>query len=46
MESLLNLDQEKWRQEMQEIGIYLEEYGSRLPQELLEQQRNVLKDLA
>ena len=45
MESLLNLDKEKWRQEMQEIGKYLEEYGSRLPQELLEQQRAVLKDL-
>ena len=45
MESLLNLDKEKWRQEMQEIGKYLEAYGSRLPQELLEQQRAVLKDL-
>ena len=45
MESLLNLDKEKWRQEMQEIGTYLEGYGSRLPQELLEQQRAVLKDL-
>jgi len=45
MESLLNLDKEQWRQEMQEIGKYLEAYGSRLPQELLEQQRAVLKDL-
>ncbi|MEE9136594.1 MAG: phosphoenolpyruvate carboxykinase (GTP) [Gammaproteobacteria bacterium] len=45
MEALLNLDKEKWRQEMQEIGKYLEAYGSRLPQELLEQQRAVLKDL-
>lgn len=45
MEALLNLDKEQWRQEMQEIGKYLEAYGSRLPQELLEQQRAVLKDL-
>ena len=45
MESLLNVDKENWRQEMQEIGDYLEEYGSRLPQELLEQQREVLNDL-
>lgn len=45
MESLLNVDKENWRQEMQEIGDYLKEYGSRLPQELLEQQREVLNDL-
>ena len=45
MESLLNVDKENWRQEMQEIGDYLEEYGSRLPQELLKQQREVLNDL-
>ena len=45
MESLLNVDKENWRQEMQEIGDYLEEYGSRLPQELLEQQREVLNNL-
>ena len=45
MESLLNVDKENWRQEMQEIGDYLKEYGSRLPQELLEQQREVLNNL-
>ncbi|MFT6725353.1 MAG: phosphoenolpyruvate carboxykinase (GTP), partial [Arenicella sp.] len=39
--SLTSIDDEQWRQEMDEFGEYLESYGDRLPSELREQHRLV-----
>ena len=45
METLLNVDTASWRDEMQAIGEYLQEYGDRLPQKLSEEHRKILESL-
>jgi phosphoenolpyruvate carboxykinase (GTP) len=45
MNELLAVDPALWRQEMKEIGEYLQEYGSRLPAQLLEEHRKTLQKL-
>ena len=45
MESLLSVDREGWRKEYENVGIYLSEYGARLPAELKNQQEKVLAAL-
>jgi phosphoenolpyruvate carboxykinase (GTP) len=39
--SLTSIDDDQWRQEMDEFGQYLESYGDRLPSKLREQHRLV-----
>ncbi len=45
MESLLSVDTEQWRNELNTVSEYFEEYGERLPEELLEEQKKVLNAL-
>ena len=45
MESLLNVDAEQWREEMEMVGEYFDEYGNRLPAELRSQQEKAITDL-
>ncbi|MGI9309167.1 MAG: phosphoenolpyruvate carboxykinase (GTP), partial [Gammaproteobacteria bacterium] len=46
MESLLSVDTNAWREEYTTIGEYLQEYGSRLPAELVAEQSKALEALA
>jgi phosphoenolpyruvate carboxykinase (GTP) len=45
MQSLLNVDVEQWRAEMESVGQYLESFGDRLPVELRRQYEEVVEDL-
>ena len=45
MESLLNVDAEQWREELEMVGEYFDEYGNRLPAELRSQQEKAITDL-
>jgi phosphoenolpyruvate carboxykinase (GTP) len=45
METLLNVDTASWRDEMQAIGEYLQEFGDRVPQKLSEEHRKILESL-
>jgi len=45
LSALLTIDNDGWRQEMTDIGEYLKEYGSRVPEELLHEHREVLNNL-
>ncbi len=45
MATLLSVDAAKWREEMNSIGEYLEEFGERVPQKLLQEHRKVLDSL-
>jgi len=40
-ESLTSINDDQWRQEMDEFGEYLESYGDRLPDSLRQQHRQV-----
>ncbi|MBL4672101.1 MAG: phosphoenolpyruvate carboxykinase (GTP) [Arenicella sp.] len=40
-QSLITIDDQQWRQEMDEFGEYLESYGDRLPDKLREQHQQV-----
>ncbi len=42
---LLTIDAAQWRNEMHEIGKYLEDYGNRLPRQLVEEHKKVLSQL-
>lgn len=44
--SLISINDDQWRQEMQEFGAYLDSYGERLPTALKEQHEAVSKALA
>ena len=46
LESLLAVDPASWRHEMQDIASYFAEFGSGMPQGLMEEHRKVLKALA
>ncbi len=46
MASLLNIDTDQWREELQLIGTYFDEYGNRLPEELRAQQEKAVSDLS
>ncbi|MCL4132274.1 UNVERIFIED_CONTAM: hypothetical protein GTU68_055133 [Idotea baltica] len=45
-QSLLSVNDEQWRQEMDDFGEYLKSYGDRLPAKLLEQHQQVKAALA
>jgi phosphoenolpyruvate carboxykinase (GTP) len=45
LEALLSVEPGSWREEMQSVKAYLEEYGDRLPRELLEEHGNVVRAL-
>jgi phosphoenolpyruvate carboxykinase (GTP) len=40
-QSLIKIDDQQWRQEMDEFGEYLESYGDRLPDKLRQQHQLV-----
>jgi phosphoenolpyruvate carboxykinase (GTP) len=40
-QSLISIDDEQWRQEMDEFGVYLDSFGERLPAKLREQHEQV-----
>jgi phosphoenolpyruvate carboxykinase (GTP) len=46
LEALLNVDTEAWIDEMQQIREYLEQYGERLPAQLIEELDKVVAELA
>ena len=41
LETLLKVDMPQWREEMEQVGVFLENYGDRVPAELLEQQDRI-----
>ena len=45
MSSLLNVDAEQWRAELNTVGEYFDEYGDRLPEELRNEQKKALAAL-
>lgn len=45
LDALLKVDAVQWRAEMASVEDYLKEFGGRLPTELLEEHRRVVKDL-
>tara|TARA_B100000029_G_scaffold516648_1_gene632236 strand:+ start:4233 stop:5975 length:1743 start_codon:yes stop_codon:yes gene_type:complete len=45
LKQLLNVDQEQWRDEMVQIGEYLESYGERLPEQLKTEHQNIVDAL-
>jgi phosphoenolpyruvate carboxykinase (GTP) len=45
MSSLLNVDAEQWRAELNTVGEYFDEYGDRLPEELRSEQKKALDAL-
>ena len=45
MASLLNVDVAQWREELETVGEYFNEYGDRLPAELRQQQKKAISDL-
>jgi phosphoenolpyruvate carboxykinase (GTP) len=45
LESLLNVDTAQWREELNTIGEYFDEYGDRLPEELRQEQQKALNSL-
>jgi phosphoenolpyruvate carboxykinase (GTP) len=45
LESLLNVDAAQWRDELNTIGEYFDEYGDRLPEELRQEQQKALTSL-
>ena len=46
MASLLHIDTDQWREELQLLGRYFDEYGARLPEELRAQQEKAVSDLS
>jgi phosphoenolpyruvate carboxykinase (GTP) len=46
LETLLSIDPVAWRQEMEAIGKYLDEFGTRVPSRLREEQRAIAAKLA
>jgi phosphoenolpyruvate carboxykinase (GTP) len=46
LEQLLAVDREQWREEMADIGKYLQDYGNHLPPRLAAEQRNILAALS
>ena len=40
-QSLISIQDDQWRQEMDEFGVYLDSFGDRLPAKLKEQHRQV-----
>jgi len=45
METLLNVDTASWRDEMQAIGEYFQEYGERIPEKLKEEHQKIVDSL-
>ncbi len=45
MSSLLNVDAEQWRAELNTVGEYFDEYGDRLPEALRNEQKKALDAL-
>ena len=45
METLLSVDASGWRDEVNAIGEYLQEYGNRIPEKLHEEHRKILESL-
>ncbi|MDQ1303224.1 MAG: phosphoenolpyruvate carboxykinase [Pseudomonadota bacterium] len=45
LDALLKVDAGQWRAEMASVATYLQEFGERLPAELLDEHRRVVKDL-
>jgi phosphoenolpyruvate carboxykinase (GTP) len=45
LDALLSIDTKNWRQELNDIGAYFDEYGSRVPRPLIEQQQAVRRAL-
>jgi phosphoenolpyruvate carboxykinase (GTP) len=45
MEALLGVDTESWRKELGDIGTYFDEFGSRVPHQLVQQQRLIRRAL-
>lgn len=41
LETLLTVDMPQWRQEIEQVGVFLENYGDRVPAELIEQQDRI-----
>ena len=41
LETLLKVDTQQWRKEIEQVGEFLENYGDRVPKELLEQQNRI-----
>jgi len=37
----LTVDMPQWRQEIEQVGVFLENYGDRVPAELIEQQDRI-----
>jgi phosphoenolpyruvate carboxykinase (GTP) len=46
LQALLSADPALWKKEMAEVGKYLEQYGSRLPAEMLQQVKGIEARLA
>jgi phosphoenolpyruvate carboxykinase (GTP) len=45
METLLEVDTASWRDEMEAIGDYLQEYGDRIPEKLSDEHRKIVESL-
>ena len=45
MASLIHVDKAQWREELQNVAEYFDEFGERMPAELRDQQARVLKAL-
>ncbi len=45
MESLLSVNVDAWREEMDSVGEYLDSYGERLPAQLKQEHAAVVEDL-
>ena len=45
LDALLKVDAGQWKAEMASVEDYLKEFGERLPAELLDEHRRVVKDL-
>ncbi|MDH4125149.1 MAG: phosphoenolpyruvate carboxykinase (GTP) [Gammaproteobacteria bacterium] len=45
MSALTSIDEDEWRAEIDAIGVYLESYGERLPDELRAEQKRIAKEL-
>ena len=46
LDQLLAVDSEQWREEMSQIGEYLESYGDRLPEKLKAEHQKIVRALA
>ena len=45
MHTLLEVNNESWKEEMSAVGEYLQEYGDRIPEKLSEEHRKIIESL-